>query len=109
MSSTWLFVIEENSCHVNHVFLFQYRLGVGLKLLGNNRVIFPSFTKLCDFLKKNLRDNKHNRPNLVREYVPICSVLEHYLFLEAHSFPSSFCLRKDQRIFSRQMSYRIIF
>ena len=78
---------------MSHVFLFQYRLGVGLKLLGNTRVIFPGFTKLCDFLKI-LRDNKHNRPNLAREYARICSVLVHYLFLEAHSFPSSFRLRK---------------
>ena len=96
MSSTWLFVIQENLCHVNHLFLFQYRLGVGLKLHGDTRVIIPSLTKLCDFLKI-LRDNKHNRANLAREYSPICSVLVHYLFLEAHSFPSSFRLRKTVR------------
>ena len=53
--------------------------------VGNIRVIFPSFQN-CACCEKYSKDKKHNSLHLARKYARIF-VLEHYLFLKAHSFP----------------------
>ena len=82
MGSTGLFVIEESACHVSHLFLFQYRLGVGLKL-GHSRAIFRKLTKLWA-LRKTFEGYKHNHPNLAREYADMLGPCTIDLFLETY-------------------------
>ena len=45
----------------------------------------PNFQNCACCEKNNLKNNKHNSLHLAQKYVQIF-VLEHYLFLEAHSF-----------------------
>ena len=48
-------------------------------------IFAPQFSKVRVLRKNKLKDNKHNSLHLAQKYAQIF-VLEHYLFLEAHSF-----------------------
>jgi len=62
-------------------------------ILGNIQLILPSFQN-CTCFEKYLKDNKHHSLHEAQKYMYAqIVVLEHYVFLVAHSFPRAMLLK----------------